>query len=121
MVRFFLLASKTCSHSLYIGLFSTGETTLKGNEDKILEGITSAPNAIAKRILENFPIKNRYGVFLPLFLLFTLSSSGQILPEWEKRKKELLEELEAMELPKNPLDDLTDKLGGPSKVGFCFP
>lgn len=41
-----------------IGLFSTGETTLKGNDEE-LEDITSAPEAIAQRILESFPTSTR--------------------------------------------------------------
>jgi len=38
------------------------------------------------------------------------------MDRWEGRKKKLQEELATLKLPRNPLDDLIDKLGGPKQV-----
>jgi len=76
-----------------IGLQSTGEAGSKASdEESASELFSNAANALLK-LVEDY-----------------------CNPPDKKAKKELIAEIKALDLPSNPLDDLIDRLGGPSRV-----
>jgi len=129
--------------AVVIGLFSTGESAMEHQAGDEVEDIDSAPSLILKRLIQE---RYKAPLVFFVLLLFQIAyiqcrfptvknQTGEALPHWEAKKRHYLKrvfapnlkpfqksahltflQLEEMELPANPLDDLIDKLGGKNEV-----